>query len=205
MINLLPPDIKQGYGYAHRNEQLLHWVVGFGCGIVGICLITAAGLIIMNRSINGYHQQITSTQAQLAAQKYPEVVKNVTSISNNFKLVVKVLSQEVLFSKLLTRLGNVMPKDAVLTGLAIDQVQGGINITAQTTNDYAATQVQINLADPHNNIFSKADIESITCNQGTSDPGTLKAAYPCTVSIRALFVTDSPYLFISNATAEAKS
>jgi len=82
----------------------------------------------------------------------------------------------------------------ILTGLTITQTQGGVELTAQTTDYSAATQFQVNLADPKNQIFSQADIESITCGGGS---GT-NANYPCSVSIRALFGNDNPFLFIND-------
>jgi hypothetical protein len=54
--------------------------------------------------------------------------------------------------------------------------------------------VQVNLADPTNKIFSKADIVSITC----SSSNALSPLYPCTVNVRALFVTNNPFLFINS-------
>ena len=146
----------------------------------------------MQQTSNTYTKQIAIANEKLKEQKLSEVQKEVTDISNNLKLVVQVLSREVLFSKLLKQLATVTPSNAVLTNLGIQQTTGGIDITAKTTDYTAATQLQVNLADPKNKIFSKADIVSITCNE---QPG--KSPYPCTVNIRALFSDNNPFLFIN--------
>lgn len=200
MINLLPSGLKQDYRYARRNRRVMHWIVGFGLGIAGMAVITGAGLFYMNHSIDSYTKQVATSNAQLQSQNLSGLQKQVTDISNNLKLVVQVLSKEVLFSKLLSRLGSVTPSNVILTNLAISQTEGAIDITAQTGSYNAATQLQVNLSDPNNQIFSKADIVSITCSSNATN-----AKYPCTATLRALFATNNPFLFISNSgTGKAK-
>lgn len=194
MINLLPPDLKQDYRYARYNRKVMHWIVAFLLAIVGAALITGSGLFIMHNSINDYTGRIATAQAQLNSENLTAVQNQVAAISNNLKLMVKVLSKEILFSKLLTRLGTITPSNVELTNLTISQAQTAVEITAQTTNYNAATQLQANLASPNNQIFQKADLISITCssNSTASDPN-----YPCTADIRAQFTNNNPFLFIN--------
>ncbi|HET8709039.1 MAG TPA: PilN domain-containing protein [Candidatus Saccharimonadales bacterium] len=199
MINLLPPAIKQDYRYAEANLHLIRWVVLFGVALVGLVLLSVGGMMHLQKSTDEFTRQIATQQASLQKQNLAGTQKQVTEMSNNLRLVVQVLSREVLFSKLFTQLGNAMPKNTVLTNLSISQTIGGIDITARATNYQSATQVQVNLADPANKIFSHADIQNITCSSGTdsgSDP--LSKTYPCTVTIRALFADNNPFLFINS-------
>lgn len=196
MINLLPPGLKQDYRYARRNRQLVQWALFFILAIAGVLVITASGLVLMDDSIDSYKGRIASEQSQLASQDITGVSRQVASISNNLKLMVKVLSKEVLFSKLLKQLGSITPPNVILTNLSISQTESAIDITAQTGSYNAATQLQANLADPNNRIFSKADLVNITC---TSPDKATNPKYPCTASLRAAFTGDNPFLFI-NAT-----
>jgi len=191
MINLLPPETKENYRYARRNRILVRWVITASMCLLIAALLVAGGYIYLNQSIKSTTKQIAATNQQLESENLTKVQSQVANISNNLKLVVQVLSKEILFSQLLQRLGSVTPDNAVLTNLNITQAQGGVEITAQTTNYNAATQLQLNLSDPKNQIFSKADIISITCQSGSN-----AGAYPCTADIRALFATDNPFLFI---------
>jgi Tfp pilus assembly protein PilN len=200
MINLLPPELKQDYRYARLNHRLVHWLTAFVLAIGGVVIITGAGLFIMSNSIDSYKTRIANTQGQLASQHFTDVQKQVTDISNNLRLMVKVLSKEILFSKLLARLGQVTPPGVVLTNLSISQTESAIDITAQTTNYNAATQLQINLAAASNQIFSKADIVNITCQTGTQ---VTNPAYPCTATIRAQLTSNNPFLFINSQGAGA--
>lgn len=193
MINLLPPDIKQDYLYGARNTTLLRWSFAFAAGLVGLALIATYGLVTMQNSAANYQKQVDVAQQQLTAQNLSGTEKQVKELSGDFKLVVTVLSKEVLFSKLLRQIATVIPNNAILTGLNINQTSGGIDLTAAAKDYNTATQLQLNLEDPANKIFSKADIVSISCSATAQNTD-----YPCNVQIRALFSNNNPYLFINS-------
>lgn len=193
MINLLPPDIRNNVSYARRNSRLRKWAAGMVVGIFGIALVTGAGYIYMDRLGRSYNQQAIQAQADFNKQNPAAIQKQVEDISSSLKLVVQVLSREVLFSKLLSQIGASLPSGSVLLGLSINKVQGGIDLQAGATDYQTASQVQVNLQDPHNKIFDKADIVSIRCDGST----TAGSSYPCTVVIRAQFNKDNPFLFIN--------
>lgn len=194
MINLLPPDIKTSYQYARRNVVLRRWIITIIIAFVGLGAISTYGLLAIHQSTESNNNQISATETLFQKEKFSATQNQVQNISSSFKLVVKVLSQEVLFSQLLQQIAALIPANANLTGLNINQTQGGIDITAETTDYSTATQLQVNLSDPANKIFSKADIVSISCGSTSSQ----NANYPCTVDIRALFATNNTYLFINN-------
>ena len=202
MINLLPPEVKSEYRYARKNRRIVHWCGAFMVAIVGLAVITAFGLIVMEHQMSDYKSRIATAQAELASQNLSGTEKEVKAISNNLKLMVTVLSKEILFSKLLARLGSITPSNVILTNLSISQTESAVDITAQTKDYAAATQLQVNLADPDNQIFSKADIVNISCSSSTATDANTN--YPCSVTIRALFTKDNPFLFI-NSGAKAGS
>lgn len=195
MINLIPPETKRAYHYAQLNDRLLTWVVALIIGVLGLGAIGTYGWISVHRSIDSTSAQVASTVNTLSANHLTSIESQVQSISNDFTLVVKVLSQEVLFSKLLSRMAAVMPEGANLTSLNINTTSSGsaLAISAEATNYTTATQVQVNLSDPTNGIFSKADLVSINCNaQGAQNP-----SYPCTVQLKAQFAANNQFLFIN--------
>lgn len=194
MINLLPPAVKSGYRYGRRNVSLRRWVIMFVLAFVGLGGLATYGLLTLHQSTNHYNQQIASSEALFNKEKFSSVESQVQDISNSFRLVVQVLSKEVLFSELIKQIGVIMPNNANLSGLTISQLQGAIDITAVATNYDTASQVQVNLAAPTNKLFSKADIVSITCDSNSAS----NAKYPCTVIIRALFAANNPFLLINS-------
>lgn len=205
MINLLPPDVKESYHYARRNTRLLSWVFALGFAFAGLVLLSLGGLWYLQQQADQYQPQIAAAEANLVSQDQKAVEKEVKEISGNLKLAVQVLSKEVLFSQLLKQLAIVTPSDATLSNLTITQGVNAVDISARTADYESATQLHVNLADPANKIFSKADIVSINCaaaNADGSGESTLASRYPCTVIIRALFADNNPFLFI-NSTKKA--
>lgn len=195
MINLLPPEVKSGYHFARRNVILRHWVTAFLVALVGLGVLGTYGLLALHESTMSYNGQVVAAQATLQKEQLNQTKRQVEDMSNSLKLAVQVLSNEVLFSKLIQQIGAVMPSGTVLTGLTIGQVQGGLELTAQSTDYTAGTQIQVNLADPTNKIFSKVDIESIKCGGATD--ATAQSIYQCKVQLRALFNADNAFLFIN--------
>lgn len=192
MINLLPPNTKEDMLYARRNSHLRSWLFAFGLALVGVIIILAGGVLYMQKSIDSNHAKLESSKASLAFQKPEQTQKKLEGISSNTKLVLQVLAREVLFSKLLRQLGASVPANTVLQDFQLDKVQGALTIKAVATDFQTASQLQVNLSDPGNKIFEKADIESIDCNP---DPDL---QYPCTIQLRALFAKDNPFVYIGN-------
>lgn len=192
MINLLPPELKEQYVYGRRNTTMRRWTVAMFFGFLGVVVLTFSGLFLMQSSIQKYENQVARAQGQLNDQKLEETQARAKEISGSIKLAVDVLSREVLFSKLLQQIATVIPSNTSLTDLNISQTQSAIEIKAITGDYTSATQLQINLKDPKNKIFSKADIQSINCNSTSSNP-----RYPCEITIKALFNDNNPFLFIN--------
>lgn len=193
MINLLPTKLKEMYRFGRRNRHLTHWIIALAIGIVGAALITGVGYIYLNQTADNYKRQIQTSNEQLAAQNLTGVQNEVKDISNNLTLALEVLSKQVLFSELLEQLATLMPASTNLTGLSISQTEGAIDIAAEATTYEAAAQIQVNLTDPDNRLFSSADIITIGCSG--------EGAYPCSVQLRALFADNSSYLFTSDTGA----
>ena len=193
MINLLPPDKKANYSYARKNVGLRRWVTSLLIILIGLGGLATYGLLSFQQSTKSYEKQVASTQADLATSELPKTEAKVKDITGSLRLAAQVLSKEVLFSQLITQIGYAMPKNAVLSGLDINQTTGGIDLNANAKDYVTASQVQVNMANPNNKIFAKADIVSITCSAQT----LTNAAYPCSVTIRALFSGNNPFLFIN--------
>jgi hypothetical protein len=196
MINLLPPEVKKQYHYASLNTRLKQWIF-FSCiALIGVVVIAGAGLLYLKQISHSYDDQVAAAQATLQKQNINGTRKKVNEISNDLKLSVQVLSKEVLFSKLLRQLAAITPSNTSLSSLNIDPAASALDIAAKTADYNAATQLQVNLSDPDNKIFSKADIVSINCNEGSDAD-----RYPCSVTIRALLAKNNPFLFINDKKA----
>jgi Tfp pilus assembly protein PilN len=193
MINLLPNAYKQSMLFARRNTSLRGWVISLSVVLVGAVLIIAGGYLYLQNEINQQSKALQLSKSELQAQNIDGTRKQLDEISANTKLVLQVLQREILFSKLLRQLGASLPSNTALTQIQIDELKGGITLQAKATDIESATQIQVNLADPNNKIFEKADIENINCSGAEpNDP------YRCTVQLKALFAKKNPYVYISS-------
>lgn len=232
MINLLPDDQRKSIAYARLNTKLLHWCGTGFVVLILVALLWGGGYFYLVSSTASYNKTIDLKRTDLKAQKLEETESRIETFSNNLKLILQVLEKEVLFSKLLRQVGAVMPSGAILQGIDISEVQGGLDLTAAAKDYDTATQIQVNLQDPNNKLFEKVDIVSVSCNNGdekTTTPTTentnapegaqpaqpttgdsaaadaISAAYPCDVKLKALFNKDNQYLFIHKTDGEAKN
>lgn len=198
MINLLPTPVKDSYRYARRNHYLLRWVFVLSFGLLGAVLLVGAGYFYLHQTTKQYEDKVATAEADLKTKNFTEVQKEVNDISNNLKLAKQVLSKQILFSELLKQLGTLMPKDTRLTGLSISQTSGAIDISAKARTYTAATQIQVNLTDTNNKVFSKADIVGINCGAATAADD-----YGCSVTLRALFAPNNPFTLVGDSTQKS--
>lgn len=192
MINLLPPEEKANFLYARRNTQLRKWVFGLVFVLIGMFVFLAAGHVYIARATNRYQVQVDTARESLQSQNLEETEKRLQDLSNNLKLIVQVLSREVLFSKLIRQVGAVMPQGSVLSSIELSKVEGGLDLSAEAKDYDTASRIQVNLQDPNNKLFEKVDIIQVSCAQNS------ETGYPCKVTLRALFSKNNPYLFINN-------
>jgi Tfp pilus assembly protein PilN len=197
MINLLPPEIKSDIVYARRNAILLKWLLVIILVLAGVILTVIAGQIFINQSKKNQTSQIEAGKTVLKKEELAKTQEQIKTLSDSIKLANDVLSKQIAFSKVLTRIGEVVPQGSVLTGLSINKLEGGIDLTAATKDYNTATQVQLNLQDPRNQIFEKADIIRIQCAENGSATNVLRSLYPCDTTIRALFANNDNFLYIN--------
>lgn len=193
MINLLPSGLKNSLTYAHHNTKLVKIIIGLCIGIVGIIVIIIAGLFYMQQEVNSYKTSNKEAETALVQQKETETIARVQDISSSLKLAVNVLSQEILFSKLLRQVGSLMPPNTVLKDLRLTgTLEGGIELTTGAKDYNAATQIQVNLEQRPDSIFEKTDLVNIVCKNGPdADP-----LYPCQANLTAVFSKDNDFTLL---------
>lgn len=215
MINLLPKAQRDSIMYARRNTKLLHLCIAAVFVIILIVSMWGFGYFYIAKTSREYSKSIAQKQTDLKAQNLEETENRIETFSNNLKLILQVLEQEVLFSKLLRQVGAVMPAGSILSNIEISEVEGGIDLSASAKDYDTATQIQVNLQDPNNKLFDQVDIVSVSCstrsdqeeadqpanNQAENEliPEDNDEDYPCTVNLRALFSEENPYLFINKS------
>lgn len=201
MINLLPPRYKESIEFSKKNTRFLKWLFALFLGLVGLVAVILAGQVYIQRTYSLYEKDSEQTAKRLEAQNLEQTQQRVKELSSNVNLVIDVLSEEVLFSKLFQHVGSIMPPGTALQNLSFSEFKGAIDLTAIATDYDTATQVQVNLSDEASKIFEKVDIVNTSCREIDPDAAT-PDLYPCLITVKALFAKDNPFLFLSNEGGE---
>ncbi|HEX5394896.1 MAG TPA: hypothetical protein VFW52_00885 [Candidatus Saccharimonadales bacterium] len=198
MINLLPNDYKLNLQFGRQNIKLARWLLVSLVMIFILVLILGAGWLYISKQISDLNSSIAATQSQLQSQNLEKVRKQADEISQNIRVINDVLHREIRFSSLIDEVGKVMPPGTKLSSLTLsDKVDGAIDLNADAKNSTAAAQMAVNISDPKNKLFSKADIINVNCTSQEKD-------YPCSVRLRALFDAKTSQRFINSATGDSQ-
>ena len=200
MINLMPVTDKETIIYGRRNRTMLKWTAMCLAVIAAMAATVLFGMFYIDSSKNRLSDSIEQTQTKIASEKLDQVQRQAVEMSQGVKLIVQILSKEVKFSKLLQSIGAIMPDGTSLSGIQLSNaVAGALDLTANAVDYQSATQVQVNLLDAKNNLFSKVDTTSVSCNDGTQTSSTGEPSkYPCQILLRAQFKEGAAITFLAN-------
>jgi hypothetical protein len=192
MINLLPDQIKEEIVYAKRNCVVVKWICSVLLIIVILVGMTIFGQIFINKNASSIQSVTELTNQRIEDQNLESTQQDIEALSTNFKTVTQLLSQQLLFSKLFTKIGSIMPADAILSGITLIADESSIDLNIAATNKEAATQAFINISDPENGLFEEADLISVNCSS------TSTSSKPCAAVVKVVMEAGSNYYFLNS-------
>jgi hypothetical protein len=201
MINLLPTSDKEDIVFGRRNRILLHWIIAVILVITAVGAMTVFGQFYINKNTRSLEAVAEITQQRIANQNLQSTQQQIQNLSNNFKTVSQLLGRQLLFSKLLIKIGSIIPSRAVLSGITLSTSTSALDLNVIAENREAATQAFVNINDPANGLFNKADLLSVDCNVNTPSTTQAQTKYPCTASIKVVIKTDSSFYFLNSITS----
>lgn len=190
MINLLPTEYATRLKFGRQNATLLKWVFAAIVACLGAALIVTSGLFYLSHQEKRYSASITQTNKTLEERQLEKTIKEAEEISNNVRMITKVLSQEIRFSKLLQDIGPIMPPGSVIGSLKVEKIDAAVDITVKSTSYTSASQAAANLGDPNNHLFDKVDVVSVNCTPAPK-------VYVCTSTIKAMFRKEAQAKYIN--------
>jgi hypothetical protein len=190
MINMLPGDYVDVIRHSKTGDHLTRWLFSLVAAIVGLLIILLSGWLYLDHQTKNLSQEVANGKTQLEEQDLAGVKKNAEQISKDIKVINQVLGREIRFSELIQQIGKAMPPGTILGGLTLTKVDGAIDLTASAKDYTSGAQIALNLSDPKNELFSRADIVSINCTSSDT-------AYKCGVSLKALFSKSSQNKFLN--------
>jgi hypothetical protein len=204
MINLLPGGIKEEITFGRRNRLLLRWLFVVFMVIATVAAMTVFGQFYINRNIHSLQAVAKVTQERIANQNLASTQKDIQSLSNNFTTVTQLLGRQLMFSKLFVKIGSIIPNGAILSGITLSTSSSAIDLNVIAVNREAATQAFVNISDPKNGLFDKADLISVNCTTGSANTTASASKYPCTAMIKVIIKNDSSFYFLNSITSGAK-
>lgn len=194
MINLLPPDYKLNIEYGRRNSQLIGWVIVMAVVIVGITAMSAFGIFYIHQNTKNQQHLTQISKDRMASQNVEQTKTDLQTLSDNVNTIVQILNKQLLFSKMLSTIGGVLPKGTALNDINLSSTDLGVDLNVGATDRATATQAFVNISDTKNGFFDKADLISITCSDSSGKK------YGCTAAIRVTLKTDSSFYFLNSVT-----
>lgn len=196
MINLLPPDVKESIVYGRKNRLLIGWIAAFCVVLFIVLLLTVAGTFYVKAAANSYSKKVDAAQVRIQQQNLENSQKEAEKFSSNLDTVVKLLSDQLLFSKIIRSTGSVLPDGVILKEINYDSKDSTMTLDILAPSEAAASQTLVNITDGNAKLFSKADLVQVQ----RADNGTGYNA-----NIVALINKDSEFFFLNNVSKKEKA
>jgi Tfp pilus assembly protein PilN len=190
MINLLPSERLTTMRLARANTVLKRYIEFIIIGLGILAVISAGSYYYLNRQRQHISQSVALNQTKI--NQLEPVQEKAEELSRTINTIAGLQSRDVKFSQLLTTIGGIMPQGAVLTGLqfSLDDLKSPLIISAQIDSEQKAAVLRNNL--DSSELFSKAEIQTITQGDTTTTTGapvasTINSPYKYTTVINAYF------------------
>lgn len=192
MINLLPPEYKEEITYGRRNRSLIGWIITMFAVLIGVIAIAFIGQLYIKSNVTYINKTIESTNARIESQKLVEGQKEAETFASNLKTVNRLLEDQLLFSKIITSLGSVLPGGVTVLNIDFEDSDKALKLQLQGKDEQAVTQGFINLSSTENTLFTKADLENVDCSQEDT----------CVATVTVLLNKDSDFYFLNSVKKE---
>lgn len=167
MINLLPDSTKKELRAARTNVRLLNYIFMLGLGIAFLITVCVAVFFVLNESKTSAENLISENQSKSTALGSVEAQGNALRLSlTNAKTI---LSQEVLYTKVLTGFASFIPEGVVIDSLSLSPTTFGtpINLQIYAKSNEAALALQDKLQSSP--LFSGINFQSLSSRSQSSD------------------------------------
>ena len=159
MINLLPPARLLNMKTARSNTVLRRYVELLIISMIIIAAAVAVSYYFLDSRRNDVKSALAADSKSIAILKKAQ--DEAQGLSGTINVVAKLLSQNIKFSDVLTKIGSVMPQGASLTNVQFeaDQLNSPLIVTVDMVNEERGAVLRNNLA--NSDIFKDAKIRSI--------------------------------------------
>lgn len=192
MINLLPPESKQEIIFGRKNKALVGWIIAMFVLLLSIVVISVVGRFYIISNVDNLNKEITDTKQRISDQNLETRQAEITGFANNLNTVTNLLKDQLLFSKIITTLGEILPSGVTVLNIDFRSTDSTLKLQLTGADEKAVTQGFINISSASNKLISTADLESVDCTgQGS-----------CVATVTVLLNKDSEFYFLNDFTKE---
>jgi Tfp pilus assembly protein PilN len=189
MINLLSAQAKTDIRAGRLNVALTRYAIMILGSILFLVVIFGVGFAITTTEKAAAEAEL-ETQKQ-EAQEYQAVLKESESFAKNLTIAKTIINNEIVYSQLLMSIAKFMPKDTVLSVLALDNtlLKSGkpIPISAEAKTYEAALKIKSSLEESP--ILESVNIVKI--EEKPNAAGQEQVAYPLDVDVNVSITKNS--------------
>lgn len=168
MINLLSPQDKKELRAARLNVLLRRYNLLILLTLVGVTAVFVSTIIFAYSQMTTARQDIE--QDQQSSSQYTEVRQEAEQFENNLTIAKRILADEIVYSKVITDIANILPSSVRLNNLTLnpDTFDNSSVLDARTTGYDAALNLKTTLEE--SNIFQDVSIINIArAGEGNPD------------------------------------
>lgn len=182
MINLLNSTAQKEHRAARTNLRLRGYLVLLLATLLGVAAIFGGGLFLTLNERSTANAQSTEN-SQLTAQ-YAPIRAKADTFAANLRTAKAILSQEVLYSDMITKIASTLPANTVLSSLVLNQqtLKKPIMLTARVKTKDDAIVLKSTLE--NSTLFENVNINNISEeNIADTETNQTKISHPVIVTI----------------------
>jgi Tfp pilus assembly protein PilN len=180
MINLLPPDDRKQLRAARTNSLLLRYVVLTGVFVLVLVGEMVGISFILSADKANNEKTIADNEAKTVAYSATKVAA--AQFKSDLATAKYILDNQVPYTKLITRIANTLPSDAVIDSLILNPTTFGtpIQMTIHTKSYQSAINVKQYLQ--KSEIFKDVSFQSVAQETESTGAFPFTAIYNVTIS-----------------------
>jgi hypothetical protein len=187
----MPSNIKINRSYGRKNIQLLRLAIQSVMLFILLLIVIFIGLNVIYTAQDNSKNEKVNLEKKYTSEKLDEVQKTYEEFASNLNTVTQILSKQILYSSLLQKIGSVIPPGATLNSVSLASTDNALDMNFSIIDSALAPIIQVNLQDEKNNLFEKADIIQVSCQQDSL------SSEKCTAQLKAQYKKDAVFLFIN--------
>lgn len=146
MINLLPVHIKEEHRYGRKNVVIVSWLTTVIFGVIILFLVAIVGRLTIDAAKDQELTRKNAIQKELDDSDYASIEKNYADYVGDLTSVSKIYQKQVLYSRLIRKLGTLLPPGSSLSSISIGEDDKAISLNFNNEQDLLGPTIQLNLS-----------------------------------------------------------